>query len=450
MTPPRPRATIVRPFEVTHGGVLLLAVPMMLAYLSTPLVGLVDTAVVGQLGSAALIGGIAVAALIFDVVFAAFNFLRSATTGLTAQALGAGDAAEEQSVLFRALLIAIAAGAAILLLQQPIGTIGLAALGVRGDVAAAAATYFFVRVWSAPLALVNYAVLGWVLGRAEAGAGLALQTLLNGVNIVLSVIFVLVWDWGVAGAAWGTVIAEMVTAAAGLALAGWKLRDALRPGWIAILDVARLRRMMSVNSDIMIRSLALLFAFAFFMRQGAAFGDVVLAANAILMHFFLVGGYFLDGFATAAEQLAGRAVGARYRPAFERTVRLTTIWGLATALLLSAFFAAIGPSLIDLITTAPEVRDVARLYLPWAVLTPVIATIAFQMDGIFIGATWSRDMRNMMLVSVFVYVAAWAVVTPIFGNHGLWGALLIFLGARSITFHWRMRHLLPRTFPAVP
>ena len=206
-------------------------------------------------------------------------------------------------------------------------------------------------------------------------------------------------------------------------------------------------RLVGINRDIMIRSFSLLFAFAFFTRQGAQFGPVILAANAILMHFFLLGGYFLDGFATAAEQLAGRAVGARFRQAFERVVRLTTLWGLGTAFILAAIFALAGPFLIDLMNTSPDVRATARDYLFWAAATPVIAATAFQMDGIFIGATWSRDMRNMMLLSVLIYLVAWFALTPFFGNHGLWASRLIFLSARSVTFHLRMRQLVPRTFP---
>jgi MATE family multidrug resistance protein len=438
----------IRPFEVTHATVVRLAVPMMLAYLSTPLVGAVGTAVIGQLGEAALIGGIAVAAVIFDVLFATFNFLRGATTGLTAQAVGAGNAVEQQSVLFRALIVALTAAFLLVLLQIPLAALGVAAMGISGDVASACLAYFFVRIWSAPFVLVNYAVLGWVIGRGEAGAGLLLQTLLNGVNIGLSLLFVLGWHWGVEGAAWASVLAEAVTAAAGLALALWRIAGSPKPSRAQVFDLARLKRMLAVNSDMMIRSFSLLFAFAFFTRQGAAFGAIALAANAVLMHFFLIGGYFLDGFATAAEQLAGRAVGARFRPAFEKAVRLTTVWGLGSALALTGVYFLFGSLLIDLMTTSPEVRTVAYRYLPWAAVTPLIATIAFQMDGIFIGATWSRDMRNMMLLSVVVYLAAWLVLTPLFGNDGLWAALLVFLGARSVAFHWRMRRLVPRTFPA--
>jgi putative MATE family efflux protein len=321
-------------------------------------------------------------------------------------------------------------------------------MGVDGEVAEAALAYFFVRIWSAPFALMNYALLGWVLGRGEAMVGLLLQTVLNGLNIALAMLFVLGWGWGVEGVALGGVLAEAAAAGLGLGVAAWKIRGAAKPARSEIFDLARLRRMTAINTDMMVRSFSLLFAFAFFTRQGAQFGAVILAANAVLMHFFLVAGYFLDGFATAAEQLAGRAVGARYRAAFDRVVRLTTGWGLATALALTALYALLGPQIIDLMTTAPEVREAARRYLAWAALTPLAGVIAFQMDGIFIGATWSRDMRNMMLLSVLVYLVAWAGLTPLFGNDGLWAALLVFLGARSIAFHWRMRRLLPRTFPA--
>jgi putative MATE family efflux protein len=433
---------------VTHGTVIRLALPMMLAYLSTPLVGAVGTAVVGQLGQAALIGGIAVAAVVFDVLFSTFNFLRGATTGMTAQAVGAGDPVEQQSVLFRALVVALSAALLLVVLQRPLAALGVAAMDVSGPVAEACLRYFFVRIWSAPFVLVNYAVLGWVIGRGEATSGLLLQTLLNGVNISLSILFVLGWHWGVEGAAWASVLAEALTAAAGLGLAAWRIAGAPKPSRAYVFDPARLKRMLGVNSDMMIRSFSLLFAFAFFTREGVGFGEIVLAANAVLMHFFLVSSYFLDGFATAAEQLAGRAVGARFRPAFEQAVRLTTVWGLATAILLTGLSFLCGAALVDVMSTSPDVRTAAYRYLPWAALTPLVAAIAFQMDGIFIGATWSRDMRNMMLLSVLVYLAAVLVLTPCFGNDGLWAALLIFLGARSVAFHWRMRRLLPRTFPA--
>ncbi|HEX2255243.1 MAG TPA: MATE family efflux transporter [Afifellaceae bacterium] len=440
----------VRPFAVTHASVLRIAVPMTLAHLSTPVVGLVDTAVIGQLGEAALIGGIAVAAIVFDIVFTTFNFLRGATTGLTAQAVGAEDASEEQAVLMRAFGVALAAGIAVVALQVPLGAIGFAALGVGGEVAQAALAYFAIRIWATPFALANYVVLGWLLGRAEAAIGLALQVLLNGLNVALSLHFVLGFDWGIAGVAVATLLAEAVTAAAGVAIVLARLPRAGRPPVAYVFELTALKRMLAVNRDMMIRSFALLFAFAFFTRQGVQYGEVVLAANAILMHFFMVGSYFLDGLAAAAEQRAGRAVGARYRPAFVRAVKLTALWGLLLGLGLSAVYVAVGTTIVDIMTTAPEVRETARAFLPWAVLTPLAGAIAFQMDGIFIGATWSRDMRNMMLLSLVVYLAAWAALTPAWGNDGLWAALLIFLGARSVSFLLRMRRRLPETFPPEP
>jgi MATE family multidrug resistance protein len=445
----RPKdAPHVRPFEVTHRQVFRLAVPMTLAYVSVPLVGVIDTAVIGQLGRADLLGGIAVGAIVLDVVFVTFNFLRAGTTGLTAQAVGAADERETVAVLLRGLVVAALCGLLILLLQWPIVALGDLTMDAGASVSAPMREYLFIRVWASPFALANYALLGWLVGLGRSFAVLAVQTTFAGLNIVLSVWFVLGLDYGVAGVAWASVLAEFATVVVQVPLV---LKFAPRAAWPArarIFDRHGFARLVAVNRDIMIRSFSLLFAFGFFTRQGASFGPVILAGNAILMHFFVVGGYFLDGFAAAAEQLAGRAVGARFRPAFERVVRLTTLWGLLTAVLLAATFALAGPLVIDLMTTAADVRASARDYLVWAALTPLIATIAFQMDGIFIGATWSRDMRNMMLLSVAVYLAAWAVLTPLFGNHGLWAALLVFLGARSVAFHLRMRQLLPRTFPA--
>ncbi len=435
-----------RPFAVTHGLVVRLAVPMTLAYLSLPLVGIIDTAAIGRLGQAPLVGGIAVGSVVFDIVFTTFNFLRSSTTGLTAQAFGASDGAETIAVLIRALLVAVASAAVILLLQWPLIEAGVALMDPGAAVVPPMRVYLAVRVWIAPFTLVNFVLQGWLLGLGRSLTVLAVQTAFAIFNVSLSLWFVLGLDLGVAGVAWSSILAELLTLVIQVPLIVWLVARGPKPSGSQVLNRRGFTRLVGINRDIMIRSFSLLFAFAFFTRQGAHFGPVVLAANAVLMHFFLLGGYFLDGFATAAEQLAGRAIGARYRPAFERVVRLTTVWGLATAALLSAVFWLAGPAIIDLMTTAPEVRATARLYLVWAILTPIVATIAFQMDGIFIGATWSRDMRNMMLLSVAAYLVAWFFLTPLLGNNGLWMALLIFLGARSVLFHWRMRKLLPATF----
>ena len=435
-----------RAFAVTHGAVLRLAVPMSAAYLSVPLIGLVDTAVIGQIGIAALIGGIAIGAVILGILFTTFNFLRAGTTGLTAQAFGAGDEKEQQAVLGRALMIALVIGLAVVIAQKPLIATGLWLMHVGPEVEGAAGDYLAVRIWASPFALANFVLVGWLLGLGRAGAVLFLQTVFAALNIALSLLFVLRFGWGVAGVAWASVLAEAVIVALTLPFVIRLLPAGSRPSRQRIFERQGFVRIIAVNRDIMIRSFSLLFAFAFFTRQGAQFGDVILAANAVLMHFFLIGGYFLDGLATAAEQLAGRAVGARYRPAFRRSVRLTLIWGFALSLALTAVYLLFGRQFIALMTTAPEVRATAEVFLIWAALTPVAGVLAFQMDGVFIGATWSSDMRNMMLVSLMVYLAAWALLTPAFGNHGLWAALLVFLGIRGLSLFWRLRAREPQTF----
>ena len=435
-----------RAFAVTHRGILAIAVPMTLAYLSTPLLGITDMAVIGRIGDAALIGGVALGAVIFDFIFSTFNFLRSGTTGLTAQAYGAGDRPEMQAVLFRALLLAIAIGVVVILLGRPILTLALAGLGGSPAVQAATTTYFDIRLLSTPFALANYAMLGWLVGLGRATAGLVLQTVLNGLNIALTVLFVLGFGWGIAGAGLGTAVGEAVTACLGLLVILPSLDRRDRPARAVVLDRAAIIRMVAVNRDIMIRSFALLFAFGFFASRGAAFGDVTLAANAVLMNLFLVGGYFLDGFAAAAEQYAGRAVGARYRAAFVRSVWLTLLWGYGLAFVAAAVFALAGPAIIDLMTANEEVREMARRYLPWAVATPIAGVLAFQMDGVFIGATWSRDMRNMMLASLVLFLAVWWWAEPALGPDGLWLALLMFLSARGLTLAWRCRSRIAATF----
>lgn len=436
----------VNAFSVTHASVLAIAWPTTLAYLSTPLLGLVDTGVVGRLGDPSLLGGLAVGAILFDIIFTTFNFLRSATTGLVAQAFGAGDQNEQLKVLLRSLMISVAVGLIVLIASPWVLSAGLWAMNTPANIESVTAQYFTVRILSAPLTLINYSILGWMLGQAKARLALVLQTVLNGTNIVLSIWLGLQLGWGIEGVAWATVIAEAVAATLGLFIVWFRYRNAWRIPLSVLIDPAALKRLFGVNRDIMIRSFCLLFAFAFFTAQGVKFGETTLAANAVLMNFFLVAGYFLDGFATAAEQLAGRAIGARYRPAFDRSVKLTLIWGFALAGIASAIFWLGGPSLIALLTTNEAVRAEALVYLPWAAATAIIGVMAFQMDGVYIGATWSEDMRNMMLLSLVAFLAIWWLMVPILGNHGLWLALEIFLGMRGITLFMRLKGNLHRTF----
>ena len=432
----------VRPFSVTHRNVLKIAIPMMIAYLSTPLVGLVATGVIAHMRNETLVGGVALASVIFDVIFVTFNFLRGATTGFTAQSLGAGDRIGEQRMLLSGLMIALVAGLLLLVFRTPIGVLGMRAMGADGAVADAAATYFHWRIWSAPFVLFNFVAFGWLIGRGEAFWSMLLQTLLNGLNVSLSYYWVIRQGHGVEGLAIATLVAEAASAAFGGLLI---LIKTDRTAWRKP-DIAAMKRSFAVNGDMMIRSFALLIGLSFFTRQSGYLGIEVLAANTILLRFYFFGVAFLDGVATAAEQLAGRAVGARYRPAFDRTIRLTTLWGLLFAGAVSLTFFAAGDWVISLTAPTDAVAHLADSYLMYVVALPLIGVIAFQMDGVYIGATWSKQMRNLMVVSLIFYFAAWSILQPAYGNDGLWLALLLFQGVRSIAFRVMLPRLAARTF----
>ncbi len=418
---------------------------MIFSNVTTPLIGAVDTAVIGQLGAAHLIGAVAVGATIFTFFYWAFGFLRMGTTGLTAQASGAERNREVLATLYRALLVAGAAGLAIIALQWPIAEAAFALMAASPDVDDAARTYFAIRIWSAPAALANYALVGWFIGLGRAGMAFRLQLLLNLTNIGLDTLFVLAFGWGVAGVAAGTLIAETGAALVGLAVA-LRAASGLRLKLWRIFNAGKLRRMVSVNGDIMIRTLSLLFAFSFFTAQGARASDMILAANAVLMHFLSVSAYFLDGVAYATEALTGKAIGARNPVRFSEAVRLSSIWAGLLSCLAGAMFWLAGGAVIDAMTVNDAVRALAREYLVWAALAPVVGVACFQLDGIFIGATRTRDMRNMMLVSLAIYLLAWAVLTPSLGNHGLWAALMILFVTRALTLAWRYPALKSAAF----
>jgi MATE family multidrug resistance protein len=408
----------------------------MISNASTPLLGIVDTGVVGRIPDPAYIGAVAVGALVFTFVFWAFGFLRMGTTGLTAQALGAEDVDETAACLGRALLLAGSAGVVLIALQWPIREIAFGLLEGSEQVESLARTYFDIRIWAAPATLANYALLGWFIGLGRTGIGLVLQLLLNLTNIALDALFVLGLGWDVRGVAFGTLIAEAVAAAAGLVIALHHLQS-LGGKWSlsALLMPARLVRTAAVNGDIMIRSLALIFVFVWFMARGAREGDIVLAANAVLMHFVSVSAYFLDGLAFSAEALVGRAIGAANRAAFAAAARTTTAWAAGIAVVLSLLLAIFGPLFIDILTVDPRARLAARAYLPWAAAAPLIGVWAFQLDGIFIGATRTKDMRNAMLASLAIFLPGWWLLTP-YGNHGLWAALFVHYLARCATLSY--------------
>ncbi|MCR9086743.1 MAG: MATE family efflux transporter [Rhodobacteraceae bacterium] len=418
---------------MTHGRVLRLAWPVVLANATVPILGAVDTGVVGQLGQAAPIGAVGIGAVILSAIYWVFSFLRMGTTGFTAQARGAGEQAEVVALLTRALLIAAAAGVLLIVLQGPIFAGAFAISPASAEVETLARDYMAIRIWSAPAAIALYGVTGWLIAQERTRAVLVIQVWMNGVNILLDLWFVLGLGWGVQGVAVATLIAEW----SGLALGLWFCRaafaDARWRDWARVGDRVRLIRMAQVNGDILIRSVLLQTIYVSFLFFGSGFGDVPLAANQILIQFIQITAYAMDGFAFSAEALVGQAMGARVRALLRRAAVLCSFWGLVTTLVLAAVFALTGTSVIDLMTTAPEVRIEARSYLLWMVLVPPVGWAAWMLDGIFIGATRSRDMRNMMIVSTLVYFGACAALIPSFENHGLWMALLISYATRGIT-----------------
>jgi MATE family multidrug resistance protein len=437
----------VRPPALTHRAMLALAGPAMLANLSGPLIGLVDTAVVGQIPHAAHIGAVAIGSLVFTLVFWAFGFLRMGTTGLTAQAVGAGDEDEVAAALKRALLVAVGIGLAIIALQWPLREIAFGLLGASEEVETLARRYFDIRVWAAPAALASYALFGWLIGLGRTGLALVMTLVLNVTSILLDVVLALGLGWGVAGVATGALTAEVAAAMTGGALAYRQLRSRRgRVSFTALLDAVKLKRLFAINADIMVRTLALIGIFVWFTATGATYGDATLAANALLMTCASVVIAYLDGIAFATEALVGRALGAAHRAGLEAAVRLSTYWAAGLALASSVALYALGPALIDLLTTDPLARATAREYLGWAAAIPAIGVWAFQLDGIFIGATRTAEMRRAALAAFALYLVAWWLLRP-FGNHGLWAAMAAGYAARALTL-LRYYPGLARSVPA--
>lgn len=419
-----------------------LAWPIILSNLSIPLVGAVDTAVLGHLPDPAYMGAGALGASLFSVLFWSFGFLRMGTTGFVAQAHGAGDGAEVRAAVGRALLLAGGLAGCLLALQWPIAEIALVVIDSSGAVTELARAYFDVRIWSAPAALANYALLGTLIGLQNTRAVLLHQLVLNGINVGLDLLFVPVLGLGIKGVALASVIAECTAAGLGLALVAASLRPLARPGPARrLLDAASLRALLTVNGNILLRTLCLVGSFFWFAATGARIGELALAANAVLMQlqFFLA--YGLDGFAHAAEGLAGSAWGRRSREHFRAAVRTTTVCACAVALAFSAVYGLAGGVFVDWMTDLEAVRDAALTYLPWMILAPVISVWSFQLDGIFIGATRTSEMRNAMLVSTAIFLLAVWTLVPLLANHGLWLALMVFLAVRAITLALYMPRL---------
>jgi multidrug resistance protein, MATE family len=432
--------------------VWLLAWPLILSNLTVPLLGLVDTAVMGHLPDSRYLGGVTLGAMLFSFLYWGFGFLRMGTTGLAAQRTGAEDTSGQRLVLAQALLVAFALGILLIALQIPLVTLGLWLLDGSAEVTDLAREYATIRMWSAPAVLANYVLIGWFLGLGNSRFTLWLMLVNNLVNIVLDLVFVLGLGMTVDGVALASVIADYSALALGL----WLCLRTLRRlgGRLPVPELSRLaayRELFSVNSALFIRTLLLLFAMAFFTSQGARQGDVILAANAVLMQFIMLTSFGLDGFAHAAESLVGRAVGRRDIRLFRAHVRAAAEWSLGVAGAFALVFALGGNLLVAMLTDIGEVRDMAAIFLPWMVVMPLLAVWSYLLDGIFIGATRTKEMRDTMLLAVIgAYLPLW-FVTQEMGNHGLWLAFTGFIVVRSTLLggvfwlEWRRGRWIPQT-----
>ena len=425
------------PDSISYRYLLQKAWPIILANASVPLLGLVDTAVIGNVGSITDLGAIAFGALIFSFVYWSFGFLRMGTTGFAAQASGAGDEQEVRAVLGRAVLIALCLGVVLISIQWPIGLAAFSLLDGSTQVEAVAQEYFNIRIWGAPATLATFALMGLLIGLGKSRTLLIVQLFLNGLNILLDVWFAGILGWGASGIALGTVIAEWTT----VLLAGWLVYRTLNERKLLIevfwpkakiMDLSALLKTASANLDIMLRTLILVFSFAFFINQSAKFGDTVLASNHILLQLIAFSAFFLDGYAFVVEALVGGAIGAKRSDVFDLAVRRSTVLALITAILLALVIALVGDIAVMLMTDISSVRLAANQLLPFAALYVLFSFAAFQLDGIFIGASFTRQMRDAAALSIAVYFIAWWALSDQHGIQGLWGAMIIYVVARAV------------------
>jgi len=416
----------------------------MLSNITVPLLGMVDTGVTGHLENAVYLGAVAIGSTIFGFLYSGVNFLRMGTTGITAQRFGAEDYDGLRVALGQALVVAMAIATALILLQVPLITLAMKLLGPEPEVAGFASEYFSIRIWSAPATLANYALIGWFIGLQNARVPLYIVLAINLTNIALDLVFVLLLGMKVDGVAAASVIAEFTGVAVGISFAISELRR--RGGHLDVSHLTTLKEyaeFFSINANLFIRTMALMFAFAFVTAAGARMGGLILAANAILINLLHLIAFALDGLAHAAEALVGKAAGAKNRLALQRSVQLTMRWSLYVAIGFSILFWITGPIFVRVLTDIPDVVNTTLQYLPWMIAAPVIAFWAYLYDGVFVGATRAKEMRNSMLASTFlVFIPAWFAFRFL-GNHGLWLALMIFMASRGLGMHiyYRLRVL---------
>ena len=426
--------------------VFLLAIPLILSNLTQPLLSTVDTILSGHLPGPAALGGVAMGGIFFNSIFWTFGFLRMATTGLVAQSHGAGDEDQLLHHFGRAFLIAILIGALLLLLQTPLISIALNLLGASADVRHNAQIYCAIRIWSAPASLANYTILGYLLGRQRARAALLLQAAINVVNVAVALELVLHLHWGVAGIATATLTAEWSGCLLGLTI---MLASRVHPKhlrWSEIVHGPSLRHLFALNRDILLRTLSLVAAYAWFTRTGARSGDAILAANAVLLNFLWIAGYGLDGFANATEALVGEAIGAKRIGDYRSVLKASSVSAFTVAVFISLIYMIFGRAIIAIFTNQEAVRVLAAEFLPWMIVLPMIAVWSFLLDGVFIGATRAPELRDSMLISFTGYLLLAVVLSARFGNHGLWCAMLTFMALRAGTLALRLPGIEKKVF----
>ncbi len=435
---------------IQHKEILRIAFPSILSNITVPLLGLTDLAITGHLGSASYIGAIAVGSTIFNMIYWIFAFLRMGTSGMTSQAYGADDKQEMQLLLHRSLCTSAGIAALLLILQNPLLQLALYIMSPPASVAAHASVYFHVYIWGAPAALTLYSMTGWFIGLQNARYPLYIAVMQNVINIAASLLFVFAMHMEVAGVALGTLIAQYC----GLALSVLFYRRMSRKLGLsgtfspsAVFNSDAIRRFFTVNRDIFLRTLCLVCVTLYFTSAGARQGEYILAANALLMQFFTLYSYFMDGFAFAGEALAGKCFGAGERASLNHLINKLFLWGVGVALIFTIFYMGPGEYFMSLLTNESSVIDTAATYLPWAVFIPLAGLSAFIWDGIFIGLTATRHMLLSMACAMLVFFAVYLSLSPLWHNHALWLAFLLYLLVRGLVQHWLYRMKISRTEP---
>ncbi|MBP3775111.1 MAG: MATE family efflux transporter [Bacteroidaceae bacterium] len=425
-----------------HASILRIALPAIVSNVTVPLLGIIDTAIVGHLGKASYIGAIAVGSLIFSIIYWLFGFLRAATSGLTSQALGQHAPESIRIHFLRSAMMALAISATLLLLQSPIAWAAFRLLDASAEVEHWARTYFHIAIWGAPAVMLTKTYTGWFIGMQNTRIPMQVAIVQNIVNIPVSIFFVFCLHWNVAGVALGTVIAQYTGMAMSAVLkrrtypqhSGWTK-------WKTLSDLKAIRHFLGINRDIFLRTVCIIAVTAYFTAASARQDDLTLAANTLLLQLFYIFSYIMDGFANAGEALSGKFCGARQLLRLDKSVRLLILWGWGLAMGCTAAYAVVGYPFLTLLTDEQNVLMTSQQYFPWVLAIPIVSFAAFLWDGIFIGLTATRSMLVSMFIATMVFFISWFCTSHYLHNHGLWMSFILYLAVRSVTQTLQYRHM---------